>query len=125
MSGHWFFIFEILLGGHDDIKFTNFHPKNPQFIFSTKWNVFINVAWLFMISNESRFYHHLHILVVATLVLGPWPRQWLAKVWAKCEGRESHFMLPGVCESVRKWTPTLPSELPLWELESRIFKEWL
>jgi len=28
-------------------------------------------------------------------------------------------MLPGVQESVREWTFTLLSELPLWELESR------
>jgi hypothetical protein len=40
-------------------------------------------------------------------------------VWAKCEGWESHFMLSGVWESVREWATTLPSELPLWELESR------
>jgi hypothetical protein len=33
--------------------------------------------------------------------------------------RESHFMLLRVWESVREWTPTLPSELPLGELESR------
>jgi hypothetical protein len=32
---------------------------------------------------------------------------------------ESHFMLLGVQESVRDWIPTLPSELPLWELESQ------
>jgi hypothetical protein len=42
-----------------------------------------------------------------------------------CEGAgqkwnwESHFMLPGVQESVREWTSTLPNELPLWELESQ------
>ncbi len=35
--------------------------------------------------------------------------------WAQ----ESHFMLPGVQESVREWTPTLPSELSLWKLESQ------
>jgi hypothetical protein len=35
--------------------------------------------------------------------------------WAQ----ESHFMLSGVQEYVREWTPTLPSELPLWELESQ------
>jgi hypothetical protein len=29
------------------------------------------------------------------------------------------FQLLGVWESVRKWTPTLPNELPLWELESQ------
>jgi energy-coupling factor transporter transmembrane protein EcfT len=30
---------------------------------------------------------------------------------------ESHFMLSGVQKSVREWTPTFPSELPLWELK--------
>ncbi len=33
--------------------------------------------------------------------------------------RESHFMLLGVQESVREWTPTFLSELPLWESESQ------
>jgi hypothetical protein len=33
--------------------------------------------------------------------------------------RESHFMLPRVQDSVKEWTPTFPSELPLWELESQ------
>jgi hypothetical protein len=32
---------------------------------------------------------------VATLALGLRPRQGLAKVWAKSEVQESHFMLPG------------------------------
>ncbi len=32
---------------------------------------------------------------------------------------DSHFMLPGVWKSVREWTFTLSSELPLGELESR------
>jgi hypothetical protein len=27
-------------------------------------------------------------------------------VWAKKEARESHFMLPGMQESVKKWTLT-------------------
>jgi hypothetical protein len=35
--------------------------------------------------------------------------------WAQ----ESHFMFAGVQKSVREWTPTLLSELPLWELESQ------
>jgi len=56
---------------------------------------------------------------VATLALGLRPRQGLAKVWAKYEAQKSHFMLLGVQESVREWTFTLPSELPLWELESQ------
>jgi hypothetical protein len=33
-------------------------------------------------------------LNVTTLTLGSRPRQGLAKVWAKSEARESHFMLP-------------------------------
>jgi hypothetical protein len=41
--------------------------------------------------------------------------------WAQ----ESHFILLGVQESVRKWTPTLPSELTLWELESQWTFEFL
>jgi hypothetical protein len=35
----------------------------------------------------------------------------------KNETWESHFMLLGVRESVKEWTSTFPSELPLWELE--------
>jgi hypothetical protein len=57
--------------------------------------------------------------LIATLTLGSQPRQGLAKVHAKKEARESHFMLPGVLESVKEWTLTLPSQLPLWELESQ------
>ncbi len=34
------------------------------------------------------------------------------------------FHAPGMWESVREWTPTLPSELPLWELESRWILEF-
>jgi len=56
---------------------------------------------------------------VATLALGSRPKQGLTKVRAKCEARESHFMLPRVQESVREWTLTLLNELPLWELESQ------
>jgi hypothetical protein len=51
--------------------------------------------------------------------LGSQPRQGLVKVWAKSEAQKSHFMLPKVLENVREWTFTLPSELPLWNLESR------
>jgi hypothetical protein len=32
---------------------------------------------------------------------------------------ESHFMLSRVQNKAREWTPALPSELPLWELESQ------
>jgi hypothetical protein len=55
---------------------------------------------------------------VATLTLGLWPRQSLAKVQTKKEP-VNHISCSRVQESVREWTPTLPSELPLWELESQ------
>jgi len=54
---------------------------------------------------------------VTILTLGSWPRQGLAKVWAKKEAQESHLMLPKVQENVRDQTFTLPSELPFWELK--------
>ncbi len=37
-----------------------------------------------------------HILIIATLALGLQPKQRFAKVWAKNEARESHFMLLGL-----------------------------
>jgi len=55
---------------------------------------------------------------VATLTLGSWPRQGLVRLWDKKEAREAHLIHSGVQESVREWTLTLLSELPLWELES-------
>jgi hypothetical protein len=58
---------------------------------------------------------------VVTLALGSQPRQGLTRARAKREARE--------CRRVWKWTFTLPSELPCWELESEwtpeIFKERL
>jgi hypothetical protein len=39
---------------------------------------------------------------VATLALGSQPRQGLVKVRAKCEARESHFMVSEVLENVRE-----------------------
>jgi hypothetical protein len=65
------------------------------------------------------FYFLGNIPFVTTLALGSRPRQGLARVQAKRETWESHFILPGVQKSVREWTLTLPRELPLWELESR------
>jgi hypothetical protein len=38
--------------------------------------------------------------------------------------RESHFMLPGMPKSVKEWTLTLPSELPLWVLKSQWIPEF-
>jgi hypothetical protein len=43
----------------------------------------------------------------------------LARGRNKWETRETHLILPGVQESVREWTLTLPRQLPLGELESR------
>jgi len=59
------------------------------------------------------------ILSVATLALGSWPKQ--KGLW-RCGPRLSSGVTfscsPGVQKSVRERTPTLPSELPCWELES-------
>jgi hypothetical protein len=44
----------------------------------------------------------LKFICVTTLALGLRPRQGLAKVQAKYEARESHFMLPGVQENARE-----------------------
>jgi hypothetical protein len=59
------------------------------------------------------------MVVVATLTLGSWPKQGLARLRAKKEARESHLMLSGVQKSVKEWTFTFPNELPFWELESQ------
>jgi hypothetical protein len=45
-------------------------------------------------------------------------------MWAKSEAQKSHFMLLGMWENVREWTPTLPNELLFWELESRLTSEF-
>jgi hypothetical protein len=61
------------------------------------------------------------MFIIATLTLGSWPRQMLAKVRIK-SGLESHISCPRGVESMgecENWTSTLPSEVPLWELESR------
>jgi hypothetical protein len=43
----------------------------------------------------------------------------VCKVVSQNWAQKSHFMLLGVQESVREWTPTLPSELPFCELKSQ------
>jgi hypothetical protein len=60
-----------------------------------------------------------NIVCVATLALGPRPRQRIARLWAKREAWGSHLMFLGVQKSAREWTFTLPSEFPFWELESQ------
>ncbi len=42
------------------------------------------------------------LIIVATLALGLQPRQGLARVRAKREARESHFMFSGVQKSVKE-----------------------
>jgi hypothetical protein len=59
-------------------------------------------------------------LNVATLALGSWPRQGVARLRAKRKTHESHHMLLGMPKSVREWTLTLQSEFPCWELEFRM-----
>ncbi len=46
------------------------------------------------------------------------PRQKGRKGADQEEARESHHIFPGMEESVREWTLTLPRQLPLWEMES-------
>jgi len=55
---------------------------------------------------------------IATLALGSRPKSGLARVWAKREAQESHFMVPGVQKSVREWTFILPrsSHFGNWSL---------
>jgi hypothetical protein len=63
---------------------------------------------------------------VATLALGLWSKQGLAKVQAKNEAQESHFMFLGMWGSVKEWTSTLPNEAPTLgvgvSIDSQIFK---
>jgi hypothetical protein len=55
---------------------------------------------------------------VATLALGSRPRQGLTKVRAKSESG-SHISCFGNARECEGMNPTLPSEFPLWELESQ------
>jgi len=55
---------------------------------------------------------------VTTLALGSRPRQRLPKVWAKNEAWEITFQASRNVGDCHGMNPTLPSELPLWELES-------
>jgi hypothetical protein len=56
---------------------------------------------------------------VRTRALGSWPKQGLARLRAKREAWESHFMLLKVQKNVNKWALTFANELPFWELESQ------
>jgi len=61
----------------------------------------------------------LFIDTVATLALGSWPKQVLARVQDKRETRNTHLILSRVQKSVTEWTLTLPQQLPLRELKFR------
>jgi len=80
-----------------------------------QWNKHMS-TFILDIHNSKLMMQELFFYKCYNLALGSRPRQGLAKVWAKYEAWESHFMLMGVQECVREWTLTLPSELPLWEL---------
>jgi hypothetical protein len=58
-----------------------------------------NLALMVTLISLVICYHHIS---VATISLGAQPKQGLARVWAKGEARESHFMLLGVQENVRE-----------------------
>ncbi len=63
-----------------------------------------------------------HLLSVTTLTLGSWPKQGGYKVAGQEGGLvvASHALgSANSAQSVREWTLTLPSELPLWELKSK------
>jgi hypothetical protein len=60
-------------------------------------------------------------LDVMTLTLGSRPKQRHGKVWAKSTTQESHFH-SRECEGMNPHT--LPSGLPLWELESFWSREY-
>ncbi len=89
-----------------------------------------HVLWLHKSNDEILhlcidFVQFLHLLrsshpnqVVTTLTLGSQPRQGLTKVRAKNEFR-SHISCSQECKRVWGMNPTLPNELPLWELESQ------
>jgi hypothetical protein len=62
----------------------------------------------------------LSIIFVVIVTLGLRPMQGLATLRAKREAHKSHLVLPRVQKSVREWTFTFPSELPLWELKSQM-----
>ncbi len=59
-------------------------------------------------------------IIVATLALGSRSRQGVARLLTKKETRDATLHAPRSAKSVREWTLTLPSELPLWELESQM-----
>jgi hypothetical protein len=89
-----------------------------KFVFHTfiwnryKCHSFICIVWTLMLCTLFKHgcWMSIHVIYtqksctcVATLTLGSWLRQKLAKVRTKSEARESQFMLPGGWECRRVW----------------------
>ncbi len=82
-------------------------------------------GWRSMVAWQAHFLYLL-LKTVVTLALGLWPTQGLTRVW-KGASQEGNLEVTSHApesvgengQSVREWTLTLPSELPLWELESQ------
>ncbi len=76
----------------------------PTFwLFSPSFSI---VLWMQLGLSHPSIIHILRCTCthVTTLTLG------LQNLWAKNEAHESHFMLLGMQESVREWTPTVPTD---------------
>jgi hypothetical protein len=92
--------------------------QNIFFLFNKLLNLFswsltmCDLGLAFNQSLNSRFVVH-----VTTLALGLRPKETLARLRPKKKAQESHHMLSRNAQGVKKWTFTLPSELPLWELK--------
>jgi hypothetical protein len=95
-----------------------------------KWERYYVVRYISIFADEVSIIDNTNWISVITLALGWRLKQGLAKMWAKNETRESHFMFPGGWEYERvgelnlhtpKWTRNLGVGLPM---DSRIFGEW-
>jgi hypothetical protein len=88
--------------------------------------------WIIITKNASHQLKtfNIHLLIIATLVLGSQPRQRGYKVAGQEEARESHHILPRMYESVKEYegvnlhtpkaTPTLGDGIPV---DFRNFRE--
>jgi hypothetical protein len=100
-------------------------PMTKKFIENQNYFTYIQMSWkimfpmqtlafMYMISEwkllslqnhvkMSTTYNPTHTLIVTTLALGSRPKQGLARVRAKSEARESHFMFLGGWDYRRVW----------------------
>jgi hypothetical protein len=85
------------------------HPNTKMIVLDKRlFNIY--TMWYWMPLN----------FFVATLALGSQPRQGGCKVMGQEGGPRVTSHVPGSAKSVKEWTFTLPSVLPLWELESQM-----